>query len=90
VVMTTEIFRNMLYGGGGSAATTPSPMWRRFGLDEWHYMNDSPARHSLEDRFPFIATGGCSWWRSRPPWGNAGQLSPTESSGLLGPTTFGA
>jgi len=47
--MTTEIFRTCFTRQVDRGRTTPSPMWRRWWLDEVPlHENDSPARHRSE------------------------------------------
>jgi superfamily II RNA helicase len=82
VVMTTEIFRNMLYAEA-DRGDDPLADVEAVVLDECHYMNDSQ-RGTVWEESSFTARRRCSWWRSRPRWPMPGN-SPTGSSGCMAP-----
>ena len=66
LVMTTEIFRNMLYGTPIGQVGTSLIDVEAVVLDECHYMNDRQRGTVWEESIIYCPPGLCSWLPSRP------------------------
>jgi superfamily II RNA helicase len=83
VVMTTEIFRNMLYAEIDHPDDDPLAGVEAVVLDECHYMNDSQ-RGTVWEESIIHCPPRFSWWPSPPRWPTPAS-SPTGSRRCMAP-----